>query len=76
MNQQPLFRHRVKPDTNHILHIEVPPAMGQQFDVLIIPTPTTADLPPESVELMHLFEETAFARDVLNNPEEDCWNGL
>lgn len=38
----------------------------------------TALQAPSSDELamMKLFEETAFARDVLGHPDEDCWNDL
>lgn len=30
----------------------------------------------EDLAMMKLFEETAFARDVLSHPDEDCWNDL
>jgi len=33
-------------------------------------------IPPESLAIMKLTDETAFVQDVINSKEEDCWNDL
>jgi hypothetical protein len=33
-------------------------------------------IPPESLAIMKLTDETGFVQDVINSKEEDCWNGL
>jgi len=58
-----------------MIHIEIPPYMGDDVDILIFPS-EKGKLPTESEAQIRLFEETAFARDVLNSPEEECWNEL
>lgn len=75
MSQQPFLRQHLKADENGIIHIEIPPHMGDDFDILIFPSGKSAAL-TESQLLIKLFEETAFARDILNSPEEECWNDL
>lgn len=75
MNQQALLRQHLKPDTNRTIHIKVPEHMGDDVDVLITPS-RQRTLSDETRAEIALFEETAFARDVLNSKEEDCWNDL
>lgn len=33
-------------------------------------------IPPESMAMMKIIDETAFVQDVINSKEEDCWNDL
>ncbi|MCK5522184.1 MAG: hypothetical protein KAI83_03530 [Thiomargarita sp.] len=33
-------------------------------------------IPPESMAMMKITDETAFVQDVINSKEEDCWNDL
>jgi hypothetical protein len=33
-------------------------------------------IPPESLAMMKVTDETAFVQDVINSEEEDCWNDL
>lgn len=75
MNQQPLLRQHLKADANRIIQIEIPEYFGDLVDILIFPS-GTAPATTESLAQMKLFEETAFARDVLNSHEEECWNDL
>ena len=37
MSQQPFLRQHLKADDNVIIHIEIPPHMGDDFDILIFP---------------------------------------
>ncbi|WP_310451831.1 hypothetical protein [Sulfuritalea sp.] len=35
-----------------------------------------SEIPEESLAQAKLMDESGFAKNVLNNPEEDCWNEL
>ena len=75
MNQQPLLRLHLKADANRMIQIEIPEHLGDSVDVLVFPSGTDP-ASTESLAGMKLFEETAFARDVLGSEEEECWNDL
>ncbi len=75
MNQQPLLRQHIKADQNRMIHIQLPEDMANDVDILIVPS-NKEQLPKDSLVMAKLFEETAFARNVLDNPDEDCWNEL
>jgi hypothetical protein len=75
MKQQPLLRQHLKADANRMIQIEVPEYFGESVDILIFPSGANP-VSMESLARMKLFEETSFARDVLNSQEEECWNDL
>ena len=75
MNQHPLLRLHLKADANRMIQIEIPEHFGDLVDLLIFPS-GTSPAASESLAGMKLPEETAFARDVLNSQEEECWNDL
>lgn len=70
-------RQRIKADASHTIHITLPPEMGDDVEIIILPIGAKAtSIPTESLEMAKLMDETGFARNVLNSPEEDCWNEL
>ena len=75
MNQLPLLRQHLKAGANRMIEIEIPEHLGDMVDILIFPS-GTSPASTESLAAMKLFEETAFARDVLHSQEEECWNDL
>lgn len=75
MNQPPVLRMHVKADANRIIEIEIPSHFGDIVDILIFPSGTDQTA-TESLAGIKLFEETTFARGVLNSQEEECWNDL
>jgi hypothetical protein len=75
MKQPTLLRQHLKVDANRMIQIEIPPHLGDVVDVLLLPSGTD-HASAASLAEMRLFEETAFARDVLSSQEEECWNDL
>lgn len=75
MKQQPLLQQHLKADAKRMIQIEVPEHFGEIVDILIFPSGSNP-VSTESLAGMKLFEETSFARDVLNSQEEECWNDL
>lgn len=68
------LRQHVKADATHTIHITLPPEMGDDVEIIILPTskPNMGD----DFDTAKVFDETGFARNVLNHPDEDCWNDL
>lgn len=72
-----VFRQRVTADANHTIHITLPPEMGDEVEVIVLPSgATNTAMPEESLAMAQLMDETGFARNVLASAEEDCWNAL
>ena len=72
-----VFRQRVTADANHTIHVTLPPEMGDEVEIIVVPSAGTAALmPAESLAMAQLMDETGFAKNVLDSPEEDCWNAL
>lgn len=69
------LQHGLTPDADRMLHIKVPEHLGNQVDVLIAPTNSNAADVAQPFQRT-IFWDTAFARDVLNSDEENCWNDL
>lgn len=72
-----VFRQQLKADANHTIHLVLPPEMGDEVEVIVFPrTSSKEGMPQESLAMARLMDESGFAKNVLNNPEEDCWNDL
>ncbi len=72
-----VFRQRVTADTNHTIHVTLPPEMGEEVEIIVVPSAgRAASMPPKSPAIARLMDETGFAKNVLDSPEEDCWNAL
>lgn len=56
------------------LHIKIPPEMGQNIELIILPLADSRK--KESVEYMRMQEESGFARNVLASEKEDVWNDV
>jgi len=77
--EQQILRETVKADKNHFLHIQLPKNFPDEVEVLILPLKPKSkptQIPPESMAMMKITDETAFVQDVINSKEEDCWNDL
>jgi hypothetical protein len=71
------IRQRLTADANHTIHVTLPPEMGDEVEIIILPTGAKAyTMPQESLDMARLMDETGFARAVLASAEEDCWNAL
>jgi hypothetical protein len=71
------IRQRLTADANHSIHITLPPEMGDEVEIIILPSGAkNAAIPEQSLAMAQLMDETGFARNVLASAEEDCWNAL
>lgn len=71
------IRQRITADANHTIHFTLPPEMGRDVEIIIFPSPVNpSSMPPESLEMARIMDETGFAKNVLNSPAEDIWNDL
>lgn len=72
-----ILRQQLKADASHTIHLVLPPEMGDEVEVIVIPRASSkGEMPQESLAMTRLMDESGFARNVLNSPEEDCWNDL
>lgn len=72
-----ILRQQLKADASHTIHLVLPPEMGDEVEVIVIPRASSKnETPQESLAMARLMDESGFARNVLNSPEEDCWNDL
>ena len=71
------LRQQLTADATHTIHVSLPPEMGDEVEVFVFPRGVVQQqIPLESLAIASLMDETGFARNVLNSPEEDCWNDL
>ena len=71
------LRQQLTADANHTIHVALPPEMGNEVEVFVFPRGAVKkDIPLESLAMASLMDESGFAKNVLNSPEEDCWNDL
>lgn len=71
------LRQQLTADANHTIHVTLPPEMGNEVEVFIFPRGSVQQqMPLESLAMAKLMDESGFAKNVLNSPEEDCWNDL
>lgn len=55
----------------------LPPGISDRVEVTVMSgTDRQTDIPEESLVHAKLMDESGFAKNVLNNAEEDCWNDL
>lgn len=72
-----IFRQHLIADASHTIHLVLPPEMGDEVDVIVIPRSSSkGGIPQESLEMAQLMDESGFAKKILNSVEEDCWNDL
>lgn len=72
-----IFRQHLIADANHTIHLVLPPEMGGEVDVIVIPRSSSKGaMSQESLEMAQLMDESGFATKILNSVEEDCWNDL
>jgi hypothetical protein len=71
------LRQFVTADASHTIHVKLPPEISGRVEVIVMSASDgKADIPEESLVQAKLMDESGFARNVLNNPDEDCWNEL
>lgn len=56
------------------LHIKVPPEMGENLELIILPFAESGKA--ASVEYMKMQEESGFVKNVLASEKEDVWNDI
>jgi hypothetical protein len=72
-----ILRQQLKADANHMIHLALPTEMGDEVEVIVFPRSTSKlEGRQESLTMAQLMDESGFAKNVLSNPEEDCWNDL
>ena len=71
------IRRRLTADAHHSIHITLPPEMGDEVEIIILPSGAEKTaIPAASLDMAQLTDETGLARNVLASAEEDCWNAL
>lgn len=72
-----ILRQQLKADASHTIHLVLPPEMGDEVEVIVFQRASSKNgTLQESLAMARLMDESGFARNVLNSPEEDCWNDL
>jgi len=72
-----ILRQQLTADESHTIHLVLPPEMGNEVEVIVFSRTSSKDgMPQENLEMARLLDESGFAKNVLNSPEEDCWNDL
>ena len=70
-------RQQLTADANHTIHVALPPEMGDEVEIFVFPCGVVqAPMSLVSLALAKRMDESGFAKNVLNSPEEDCWNDL
>lgn len=71
------LRQFVTADASHTIHVKLPPGIPDLVEVIVMSASDgKSHFPEESLAQARLMDESGFARNVLNNPDEDCWNEL
>lgn len=72
-----ILRQQLKADASHMIHLVLPPEMGDEVEVIVFQRAfSKSEAQQESLAMARLMDESGFAKNVLNSPEEDCWNDL
>jgi hypothetical protein len=71
-----VLRQQLTADTNNTIHIVLPPEMGKEVEVIIVPKSSTSDKQSGNLVITDSLDDSGFVQNILNNPEEDCWNEL
>lgn len=72
-----VLRQQLTADASHTIHLVLPPDMGDEVEVIVFArSPSKLAAQQESLAMAQLMDESGFAKNVLDNPEEDCWNDL
>lgn len=72
-----ILRQQIKADASHTIHLVLPPEMGDEVEVIVFQRAFSKnEAQQESLAMARLMDESGFAKNVLNSPEEDCWNDL
>lgn len=72
-----ILRHRLKADADRTIQLTLPPELGDEVEVLILPvSDASSSLSPEKLALARMTDETGFVQAVLASEEEECWNEL
>lgn len=72
-----IFRQHLKADVNHMIHLALPPEMGDEVEVIVLPRKSlNGEMSQESLLMAQMIDESGFAKNILNSAEEDCWNDL
>lgn len=72
-----ILHQQLKADASHTIHLVLPPEMGDEVEVIVFQRASSKNgTLQESLAMARLMDESGFARNVLNSPEEDCWNDL
>lgn len=72
-----ILRKQLTADASHTIHLVLPPEMGDEVEVIVFPrTSVKGAMPPETLAMAQLMDQSGFAKNVLNSTEEDCWNDL
>jgi len=71
-----VLKETLQVDKNHQLHIEIPVEMGEEVEVIVFPSTGVKNKSSDSIDMVRVFDESGFAKNILNSIEEDCWNDL
>ena len=72
-----VLRQIVTADADHTIHVKLPPEISNRVEVIVMSAANNSiEMTDDGLVQARLMDETGFAKDVLSNPEEDCWNAL
>lgn len=72
-----VLRKQLTADASHTIHLVLPPEMGNEVEIIVFPRSSSkVTAQQESLAMAQLMDESGFAKNILNNAEEDCWNDL
>jgi hypothetical protein len=73
-----IIRQHLTADANHTIHLVLPPEMGDEVDIIVIPRSIPkADIPEGNTEMLQLTEDeqfmlAAYSAVVESDPEENA----
>jgi hypothetical protein len=72
-----VLRKHLTADASHTIHLVLPPEMGNEVDVIVLPrSSSNSSAQQENLAMAQMMDESGFAKNILNSVEEDCWNDL
>lgn len=73
---QPILKDTLIVDKQHQVHINIPAEMGDKVDIIVFSSKAVEEERQDSINMACIFDESGFAKNILNSKEEDCWNDL
>lgn len=71
------YYQQLRTDSSHAIHLVIPEELGSEVEVFVFSRGAeNKEIPPDSLAMASLMDETGFAKNILNSAIEECWNDL